>query len=198
MHSGGMSATSTLPSRPRDQHRRRRARRLRRVRWLWRHVVPRAVRRRIRRSLRRLVLVSAAGFLGSAALGALGAGAAAIVGARLGTRRVVVEGRSMVPTFEPGDRLLVLRLPRRWPLRPGDVVALADPREPGLLLVKRVGAVNGDGVTVAGDNAAESTDSRSFGPVDRAEVWGLVSYRYAPRSRAGRVRRGPLSQPART
>lgn len=144
------------------------------------------------RSVRPLVLVFLAGALGSLVLGALGAGAAAVVGVRLGTRRVVVEGRSMLPTFEPGDRLLVVRLPRWWPLRPGDVVALADPGVPDRLLVKRVSATGARRVTVTGDNLAESTDSRSFGPVDRGEVWGRVCYRYAPRARAGRVRRRRL------
>ncbi len=124
-------------------------------------------------------------------LGAVGIGAAAFVGARFGTRRVVVEGRSMAPTLEPGDRLLVVRLPRWWPVRPGDVVAFADPREPDRLLVKRVGAADERCVTVTGDNIEESTDSRSFGPVDRAEVWGRALYRYAPPARAGRVSRRP-------
>ena len=102
----------------------------------------------------------------------------------------MVEGRSMLPTFEPGDRLLVVRLPRAWPVRPGDVVALPDPRVPGRLLVKRVSAASAGRLTVTGDNPAESTDSRSFGPVDRAQVWGRVCYRYAPAARSGRVRRG--------
>lgn len=147
--------------------------------------------------MRRLVLVSVAGAVGSAVLGALAVGAAAVVGVRVGTRRVVVEGRSMVPTFEPGDRLLVVRLPRRWPVRPGDVVAFGDPREPDRLLVKRVGAAGDGWVTVVGDNPAESTDSRSFGVVDRGEVWGRVWYRYAPAARAGRVRRRPHADPVR-
>ncbi|HTX62457.1 MAG TPA: nickel-type superoxide dismutase maturation protease, partial [Acidimicrobiales bacterium] len=178
VHSGGMSVGSTLPSRPAGQHGRHRRggadvrRRPGPARWV-----------------RRLVLVSAAGALASAVLGALVAGAAAVVGVRAATRRVVVEGRSMVPSFEPGDRLLVVRLPRRWPLWPGDVVALPDPRTPGRLLVKRVDAAGTGRVWVVGDNPAESTDSRSFGPVDRAEVWGRVLYRYAPAARAGRIRR---------
>jgi nickel-type superoxide dismutase maturation protease len=150
---------------------------------MWRHLVPRPVRR--------TVLVSAAGVAGAAVLGAVGVVAAAVLGAHLGTRRVAVEGPSMVPTFEPGDRLLVVRLPRRWPVRPGDVVALADPRAPERLLVKRVAAAEAGLVTLVGDNPLESTDSRDFGPVERTEVWGRVSYRYAPAGRAGRVRRRP-------
>ena len=142
---------------------------------------------------RRLALLFAAGVVGSIVVGALGLVAAAVVAVRRGTRRVVVEGRSMAPTFDPGDRLLVVRLPRWWPLWPGDVVALSDPREPDRLLVKRVLTAGEVWVTVAGDNVAESTDSRSFGPVDRLDVWGRACYRYAPRGRAGPVKRTPPS-----
>jgi type IV secretory pathway protease TraF len=70
------------------------------------------------------------------------------------------------------------------------VVAVADPREPGRLLVKRVRTVGEIGVVVHGDNAAASTDSRSWGPVAVSSVWGVVRYRYAPASRAGAVARG--------
>lgn len=136
---------------------------------------------------RRLLRIALFGAVALAAFGTAGIGAAVLVGARLGTRRVVVEGRSMLPTFEPGDRLLVVRIPRRWPLRCGDVVAVPDPRMPDRLLVKRVEGVSSGLVTVAGDNASESTDSRSFGPVDRAQVWGRACYRYAPRERSGWV-----------
>ena len=138
---------------------------------------------------RRLLRIALFGAVALAAFGTAGIGAAVLVGARLGTRRVVVEGRSMLPTFEPGDRLLVVRIPRRWPLRCGDVVAVPDPRMPDRLLVKRVEGVSSGLVTVAGDNASESTDSRSFGPVDRAQVWGRACYRYAPRARSGWVSR---------
>ena len=105
-------------------------------------------------------------------------------------RRVEVAGMSMAPALQPGDRLLVVRLGRR-PTRPGDVVTVPDPRRSGRLLVKRVVSVGGDGIVVAGDNAGASTDSRAFGPVERAGVWGVARYRYAPPGRAGVVRRGP-------
>ena len=76
--------------------------------------------------------------------------------------RVVVEGGSMRPVLEPGDRLLLVRR-RRYP--PGAVVAVADPRD-GRLLVKRVAAVTPEGrLVVAGDEPEASTDSRTFGPV---------------------------------
>ena len=96
-------------------------------------------------------------------------------------RLVVVDGDSMRPTLEPGDRLVVLRLPPRV----GDLVAL---QREGRVLVKRVVALDGDQLVVHGDNAAASTDSRTFGPVAPSAVLGRVVYRYAPTARAGRVR----------
>ena len=90
----------------------------------------------------------------------------------------------MEPTLRGGDRLWVL--PWLGP-RPGDVVALRRPGGGGGLLVKRVAARRGAQVVVAGDNPGQSTDSRTFGPVDRGTVVGRVVYRYAPASRAGPV-----------
>jgi nickel-type superoxide dismutase maturation protease len=101
-------------------------------------------------------------------------------------RRVAVLGASMRPLLEPGDRLLVAWLPWRAP-RPGDVVAVVDPRDSERVLVKRVASVDTAGVTVLGDNAEASTDSRTFGPVDRKLVLGRAFYRYWPERRRGRL-----------
>jgi len=87
----------------------------------------------------------------------------------------------MRPALEPGDRLLVLRLPPRV----GAVVAL---HHDGRTIVKRVASIDdGGALTVLGDNADASTDSRAFGPVPRSSVLGRAVYRYAPTARAGRV-----------
>jgi nickel-type superoxide dismutase maturation protease len=100
---------------------------------------------------------------------------------------VVVDGESMRPALEPGDRLLVVRLRPRV----GDVVAL---RHDGGTIVKRVAAIDDvdDTLQVLGDNAGASTDSRTFGSVPRTSIIGRAVYRYAPASRSGRVpsRRG--------
>ena len=97
-------------------------------------------------------------------------------------RRVEVQGDSMRPTLLAGDRLLVLRAGR---VRPGDLVVFADPRQPRRRMVKRVAAVDDGGVTVTGDNAEHSTDSRLFGPVGAVE--GRPVYRYHPPGRVGRL-----------
>lgn len=104
---------------------------------------------------------------------------------RLRPRRVVVKGLSMGGTLLPDDRLLVGRTHRP---RPGDLVALRDPREPARLLVKRVAAVGPDGLDVRGDDPGRSTDSRAFGAVPPSAVVGVVLRRYAPQGRTGLVR----------
>ena len=98
--------------------------------------------------------------------------------------RVEVEGESMAPALRAGDRLLVRR---PGPVRVGDVVAVVDPRTADRTLVKRVAAIGPEGLTVLGDNAGASTDSRSLGPVAPASVRGRVVYRYLPDGRRGPV-----------
>ena len=95
-------------------------------------------------------------------------------------RRVEVDGLSMVPTVAPGDRLLVVRVPRGRS-RPGDVVVVPDPRRPRRLLVKRVVSATARDLVLEGDNTGASTDSRVFGPAPRRQVWGRAVYRYHPR-----------------
>lgn len=100
-------------------------------------------------------------------------------------RRVQVHGDSMSPALQPGDRLLVGGFLKA---RPGDVVAVVDPRDAQRTLVKRVANVDSDGVTVLGDNPPASTDSRTFGPVPPRLLLGRVVYRYSPDARRGAVR----------
>jgi nickel-type superoxide dismutase maturation protease len=101
--------------------------------------------------------------------------------------RLRVAGESMVPVLLPGDRLLVWRGlgPFRPPIRVGDLVALADPRDPARVVVKRVAGRDGTEIFVRGDNEAASTDSRHFGPVPAAAIRGRVIYRYLPEDRRG-------------
>lgn len=92
------------------------------------------------------------------------------------TRRVT--GGSMHPTLRDGD--LVLTVPAWFrELRPGQVVILADPRRPERRTIKRITATAGQWaslpqgpgrvpphrIAVEGDDAAASTDSRTYGTV---------------------------------
>jgi nickel-type superoxide dismutase maturation protease len=113
-----------------------------------------------------------------------------VIGASRWVRRFEVTGPSMEPVLLPGDRLVVIALPRRlrpWP-KPGDIVTVRDPTMGSRVLVKRVTAVDRlrGTVEVVGDHRDASTDSRSFGPLPRSSVVGRAIYRYAPAGRSGR------------
>ncbi|MGH7692855.1 MAG: S26 family signal peptidase [Candidatus Dormibacteria bacterium] len=113
-------------------------------------------------------------------------------------RRVEVFGDSMAPALQPGERFLAIR--PVW-LRPGDVVVLADPRDPRLQMVKRVmwkGAGSGErrAVWVEGDNARASTDSRELGVIRQSLVRARLVWRYWPSGRSGRLA-SPAHRPHR-
>jgi signal peptidase I len=98
---------------------------------------------------------------------------------------VEVRGTSMTPSLRPGDRLLALRL--RRPPRVGDVVLAPDPRAPHRELVKRVAAVGPKGIELRGDNRGATTDSDTFGPLERSAIRWRVVARYWPPQRIGPV-----------
>jgi len=77
-------------------------------------------------------------------------------------------GNSMVP-FLPDGTIVIMCRTRH--LRPGQVVLF---RHEGLDKIKRIVRVQGTQLYVQGDNLAASTDSRSFGWIDRATVVGRV------------------------
>lgn len=104
-------------------------------------------------------------------------------------RRHVVDGRSMLRAFAPGDKVLVegvsyrLRSPRI-----GEVVLVRLPGAGGHVDLRRIAAGPGAEVTVSGqpdflghdewyvlgDNLDESTDSRQLGPVKADDIIGRV------------------------
>jgi nickel-type superoxide dismutase maturation protease len=106
--------------------------------------------------------------------------------------RVAVEGSSMVPTLPPGDLLVAIA---HGELRRGTLVVVEHPERPGYEMVKRLAGLPGDEVElrrlrdgeywVTGDSPGASTDSRTFGPVTREAIRGVVRFRYWPPSRAG-------------
>ena len=83
-------------------------------------------------------------------------------------RLVEVDGISMQPTFEPGDRLLFIR----EPFEPGSVV-IAEAGDDGLV-IKRVVDVTGGHVHLVGDN---SEHSAAFNLL-RSEVLGVYVGRF--------------------
>ncbi|MET0424957.1 MAG: S26 family signal peptidase [Actinoplanes sp.] len=120
----------------------------------------------------------------------------AVVVARRRFTMVTVDGPSMQPALEPGDRVLMRRgHPRR--IRPGQLVVARKPwpgqrwtdPQPGPLdgattwLIKRVADTDPTGgLWLLGDNAAQSWDSRQWGPCPTDKVHGVVLtvFRTAP------------------
>lgn len=125
-------------------------------------------------------------------------GIAAVAAGTVAARRVLrveVNGWSMAPTLWPGDRMVAIR---GLSGRPGDIVAVRDPRVASRMLVKRVAAVEDDlRLRLTGDCAPASTDSRSFGPVPASSVAGRVVWRYWPPEQRGRpIGPGPGPMPS--
>jgi len=83
----------------------------------------------------------------------------------------VVEGLSMVPTYAPGERVIVKY---GASFEVGDVV-LVDFKD--RIDIKRVKQISGDQVFIEGDNTAVSVDSRQYGAVKNNRVIAKVIYR---------------------
>ncbi|WP_368506439.1 nickel-type superoxide dismutase maturation protease [Synechococcus sp. YX-04-1] len=96
-----------------------------------------------------------------------------------------IEGRSMQPTLEPGDRVLVRRLGRKLSPSLGSVVVTWHPQRSKLRLIKRLKSVEETGLWLLGDNPTESTDSRQLGAVPTNLLIGEV---------VGRLPRGESEQ----
>ncbi len=110
--------------------------------------------------------------------------------------RVEISGPSMAPTLLAGDWALAVKPGR---IQHGDVVVIEHPLRPGFEMVKRIVCVpdelapdgrilEEDEWWVEGDNRAESTDSRHFGPVSTSGVEAKVRLIYWPPSRRRLVR----------
>ena len=95
--------------------------------------------------------------------------------------RVIVEGTSMQPTYNPRDWLLVysgFSSKKRPLLRLGDVVVIEREQQPGIFYIKRVSEIQkkSTGQTsyfVRSDNDS-GTDSRTWGYLSSAEVVAKV------------------------
>ena len=77
----------------------------------------------------------------------------------------------MFPALKHGQDVLIWC----WFYQPkvGDIVVL---EKNGKEIVKRIKSIKENQISVEGDNRKQSTDSRSFGPVSRAEIVGKVVY----------------------
>ena len=111
--------------------------------------------------------------------------------------RAVVAERSMSPTLEPGDRLVVLPAgPHGLPWLRGvpRVGSIVIAEREGRLDVKRVASRPADvplatnELWLLGDNPAASNDSRQSGALPLSALRGVVLFRSGPAGRRGRVR----------
>lgn len=75
----------------------------------------------------------------------------------------------MLPTLQPDQLIIFVRTKKN--LKSGDIIIF---KHDGLEKVKRVTEVARDTLSVAGDNPAESTDSRHFGDIPSSSVLGKL------------------------
>lgn len=128
-----------------------------------------------------------------------------VAATRLLVMPFAVGGDSMRPSLRAGDRVLVdLWTYRQRAPRAGEIVLFRGPPPGDLPMIKRVASpppfpddrprrsrwpgsrrIAEPGLWVLGDNAGNSSDSRTLGPVPRDRVIGRVAWRYWPPLRAG-------------
>lgn len=78
----------------------------------------------------------------------------------------------MLPTLKEGDAVLITS---PADIKVGDIVLTGHPYRSSVTILKRVAEFRADGaLLLTGDNAAESTDSRSFGAVSIESIIGRV------------------------
>ena len=82
----------------------------------------------------------------------------------------------MEPLLPAGSRVVAIACQPEALLRVGDVVLARTPQRPGLEVVKRIAAIDGNHLVLVGDNPARSTDA----VVARDDVIGLIRWRYWP------------------
>jgi len=95
--------------------------------------------------------------------------------------RVIVEGTSMQPTYNPRDWLLIRYrgfAKNRLFLRLGDVVVIEREQQPGIFYIKRVSEIQEtsageESYFVRSDNDS-GTDSRTWGYLSNDEIVGKV------------------------
>lgn len=82
-----------------------------------------------------------------------------------------VEGDSMLPELKNGDIVLVKKIEN---LQVGDIVVANHPFRK-TFIIKRITEISTGGkLFLKGDNPQESTDSRTFGEIDKKDILGKV------------------------
>jgi nickel-type superoxide dismutase maturation protease len=85
-----------------------------------------------------------------------------------------VKDKSMQPSLNDGDYIIVSRVSYLFNSpKPSEIIVLKHPLN-GMLIVKRIAHERNGMFYVTGDNAKESEDSRSFGYISRAAIFGKV------------------------
>ena len=79
-----------------------------------------------------------------------------------------VEGTSMLPALKPGDVVIGKR--GKVPQINDIVIAWAHDKE----VIKRIVDITDAGYDLRGDNSIASTDSRSYGPIAKQHLKGVV------------------------
>ena len=92
---------------------------------------------------------------------------------RLGMRKgFAVEGNSMRPVLREGEAVLIQK---GSTLRVGEVVIACHPYKQSVRIIKRITKIHDpDRYELLGDDPGESTDSRTFGPIEGAMILGKV------------------------
>lgn len=78
----------------------------------------------------------------------------------------------MNPILKEGQDVLV----SSWLYKPkvGDIVVI---KKNGKEMIKRIQTIRDRDIFVIGDNVSESTDSRHFGPIEKAQIVGKIIFR---------------------
>jgi nickel-type superoxide dismutase maturation protease len=84
----------------------------------------------------------------------------------------LVEGNSMLPVLKDGDAVLIKP---KAEFAAGDIVLAKHPFKESVKILKRIGEISSTGnFVLTGDNAGESTDSRTLGEIQAKDVLGKV------------------------
>jgi len=89
--------------------------------------------------------------------------------------KVVIHGNSMSPALKNGDEV-TFDTYRKQSIKIGDILFVNHPYSINKKIVKRVSKIKGDSLYfLEGDNAYESSDSKTFGYISREGIIAIKS-----------------------